>query len=228
MTDTTFHTSPDRQRSHLSGYNLVVIVLMAALLGLALAYLIEAIAQRPQVEPASIFQPPFIEKNIAGSPLRLPADWFSDQNQTTQGFADRVELDLAVNFGRAAPDHVTLLLTPNSAAQPSAYLLDKVYLHQFLANQLSGAPGLVGKPLRAIDGFQNETVWYDPLSPQPFVAKCQASPVAGTPAHCMRTVRLTDGLSATYNFPETLLADWPRFDEIMRPYLEQIGAIEAF
>lgn len=212
----------------MSGYNLAVIVLMAALAGLALAYLIEAVAKRPVAEPVSVFQAPFVDKNIAGTALTLPSDWFSDQNQTTQGFADRVELDLALDFGGTAPRHVTLLLTPHSAAQSSAYLLDKVYLHQFLPNQLSGTPGLIGKPLRAIDGFQNETVWYDPLSPQPFVAKCQAAPVTGGPARCMRTVRLTQGLSVTYNFPDVLLADWPRFDEVMRPYLEQMGAIEPF
>lgn len=225
MVNTAFHTAPYSPSNTLSVYNLGVIALLAALAGLALAYGIEAISKQPRIAPASQFEAPFIHKNIAGKSLTIPEDWFSNPDQVTAGFADQVELALAVDFGGASPRHISLLMTPHSRAQSSAYLLDKVYLHQFLANQLSGPPGLIGKPLRALDGFQNETVWYDPLSPQPFVAKCQVAPVNGSPAMCMRTVRITDGLSVTYSFADVLLNAWPRFDESLRHYLEQIGAL---
>ena len=68
-------------------------------------------------------------------------------------------------------------------------LLDGVYLHQFEDKQLTGPPGLVGKPLTASEGFAGETVWYDALSADPFVAKCLAPVAPGEPTQCLRTVR---------------------------------------
>lgn len=225
MTDLTSPYIPERGTAPLSAYNLAVIVLLSALAGLALAYVIDALTASPKTVPVSTFSAPFVEKNIACAALHVPQDWLRDPQTATTGFADQVDLLLNVDFRTAIPATVGLLLTPHSRAQSSAYLLDKVYLHQFLAEQLSGPPGLIGKPLREEDGFAAESVWYDPLSPMPFVAKCQQAPVETVPAQCIRTVRLTDGLSVTYSFAENLLSDWPRFDEIMRPVLEQMGAV---
>ncbi len=214
-----------REHASLSAYNLAVIVLLSVLAGLALAYLIDAVSVSRQAVPVSAYAPPFVDKNIAGAQLRVPQDWLRNQQTTSGGFADQVDLIVDLEFGGEQPSTVGMLFTPHSRAQSSAYLLDKVYLHQFLPEQLSGPPGLIGKPLRQENGFAAETVWYDPLSPMPFVAKCQVAPIEGGAAQCMRTVRLTDGLSVTYTFAETLLVDWPRFDEMLRPVLEQTGAI---
>lgn len=226
MTDLTTPSPRAREPELPSAYNLALIALLAVSAGLALAYLLEALSQTPRSAPVSEFAPPLIEKNIAGTQLSVPQEWLRNQQAATGGFADQVDLLLTVELSAGKPETLGLLLTPHSRAQSSAYLLDKVYLHQFTSEQMSGYPGLIGKPLRLEEGFEGETIWYDPLSPMPFVAKCQAAPVPEQPATCMRTVRLTAGLSATYSFSENLLSQWPAFDEQMRPILEQIGAVE--
>lgn len=225
MTDLTSSSTYGRAPASLSAYNLAVIVLLSVLAGLALAYVIDAVSVSRQTLPVSTYAAPLVEKNIAGAQLRVPQDWLRNQQAATGGFADKVDLIVSLDFGQEHPASIGLLFTPHSQAQSSAYLLDKVYLHQFMPEQRSGPPGLIGKPLRQVNGFAAETVWYDPLSPMPFVAKCQAAPVPGESAQCMRTVRLTDGLSVTYTFADSLLADWPRFDEVLRPVLEQTGAV---
>ena len=83
--------------------------------------------------------------------------------------------------------------------------------------------GLIGKPLKSAEGFEGETVWYDPLSVDPFVAKC-APPVAeGTQARCLRSVYLGPGLAAVYAFGADVLENWKRFDPELHQQLAKIG-----
>ncbi len=84
--------------------------------------------------------------------------------------------------------------------------------------------GLVGKPLSGAEGFEGETVWYDPLSARPFVAKCIEPVEAGQPAACLRTVHLPGQIALTYRFDASLLPYWKTFDETLKPWLVQIGA----
>jgi len=207
----------------ISVYNLAAITLLAVFAGLGLAYLIEALVPAPQPPVQSDYAAPFVTQNIAGHELTIPQDWYAEPGTASGGFADHVDLALSVRIGQSI-EPVGVRLTPHSAAQSSAYLLDQVYLHRFAADEVPGPPGLIGKPLRAEEGFQGETVWYDPLSPRPFVAKC-ADAAATMPRGCLRTVRVPGGLAITYAFSERLLGDWMRFDEAMNPFLERIGAL---
>jgi hypothetical protein len=117
---------------------------------------------------------------------------------------------------------IDVQLIPRSRARPSASLLDGVYLHQFLPRQLQGPPGLVGKPLVPKEGFEDETVWYDALSANPFVAKCMA-PISGEgPARCLRTVLFSD-IAAVYSFDADVLDNWRQFDPYMHELLARIG-----
>ena len=122
-----------------------------------------------------------------------------------------------------APRTIELTLLPRSSARPSASLLDGVYLHMFQTKELSGPHGLVGKPLRAGDGYDGETVWYDPLSADPFVAKCSAPVAPGAEARCLRAVYLAPGIASVYAFGSDVLTNWRSFDSAMRGRLEQIG-----
>ena len=105
----------------------------------------------------------------------------------------------------------------------SAKLLDNVYLHRFDDAQISGVPGLVGKPLKDGDGYQNETVWYDPLSPNPFVAKCMAPVTEDTPALCTRALALNDSVGLVVSFDRSLLSQWRDLDAALDAPLSQIG-----
>jgi hypothetical protein len=208
---------------HSLGFNLAVIAIVVAALGLGLAYGIDALSRQ---QSAKRPEGPDLVRNMGGLELRIPTGWFRYQEAQVSGFVSKIELTLPVALGESGasvPIDVTLM--PPSKVRPSARLLDGVYLHQFLPAELSGPPGLIGKPLRGTDGFEGETVWYDALSPDPFVAKCN-EPVGGaTVSRCLRTVNLAPGLAAIYTFDSGLLMHWQDFDAAVKPGLVRIGAI---
>jgi hypothetical protein len=214
------------QRSDASpvGFNVAGIMLILALCGVALAYAIDAASRQGREAPHRLDQESTLGRSIGGRDLHIPLSWFRYDEQRVEGFAKQIDLQLTVPLGpngEARGIEVTLL--PKSRARPSSRLLDGVYLHKFLPDQLSGPPGLVGKPLSGNDGFENETVWYDPLSADPFVAKCSAPVTPGAAERCLRTVYLGPGIAAVYTFDADMLANWRRFDAELRPLLQSIG-----
>jgi hypothetical protein len=209
---------------HSVTYTLGAIMLVVVMLGLALAYGLSALAPRPQLEATADSND--VTVSLVGKRLSIPAAWLRSRDHKADGFASQIELELRLPLGRSGtivPVEVTLL--PLSQVRPSASLLDGVYLHQFMPNELAGASGLVGKPLYATDGYQNETVWYDALSQNPFVAKCMAPPEPRGVARCLRTVALPDGIAAVYGFDADVLDSWRQFDPEVRSRLSRIGAI---
>jgi hypothetical protein len=202
------------------GFNLVAILIVTALFGLGLAYAIDIVgrgeATAHQVEGT-------IARGIGGIELKIPTAFFRNDEDRKEGFADEIELVANLPLGASnheVPIEVTLL--PRSRARPSAILLDGVYLHQFENQQLSGPPGLVGKPLTAADGFEGETVWYDALSADPFVAKCLAPIIADEPTQCLRTV-VYGNVAVVYRFREDVLVNWRQFDRAAEAWLAQMG-----
>ena len=95
----------------------------------------------------------------------------SPNDQSGGGFAKEIDLRVTLPLGAKGADAaIDISLMPRSRVRPSASLLDGVYLHQFMPEQLSGPPGLVGKPMMATEGYEGETVWYDPIGQSPFAA----------------------------------------------------------
>jgi hypothetical protein len=213
-----------QQQPHSLLYNLGVLALAAALFGLALAYGIDALGKAAKGGGAGHDQN--VTRAIGGRQLSIPATWLRGGEDSGAGFSKQVELSLTLPLGAdAAPVAVGVMLVPRSQVRPSSSLLDGVYLHQFQAAQLSGPPGLIGKPLVAADGYAGETVWYDPISVSPFVAKCLAPDAGQTEGRCLRSVYLGPGIAAIYDFGTDVLAAWRQFDHDVLPRLEQIGAL---
>jgi len=214
-------TAAAHHEPHSVGFNLAVIAVAVALLGLGVAYGIDAAGRSDREAAAGA-----VTRTLGGRELAVPLVWLREDAQRAEGFAKQVELALPVPLG---PDRtvreIDITLLPRSRVRPSASLLDGVYLHQFMPEQLSGPLGLIGKPLIARDGFEGETVWYDALSAAPFVAKCLAPVIEGGPGRCMRTVYLGPGIAAVYNFDEDVLVNWRRFDADLHPLLKKIGAL---
>jgi len=207
-----------------SAFNLAAIALLLALIGLGFAYLLAAAARRDQTIIASTWSKPVVHKNLAGAQLTIPASWMRRPLGRDGDIVEQVDLKVNLRFAPGAqPFPVKLRLVALAKGQPSSYLLDAVYVRQFSSLQEQGAPGLVGKPLKPVEGFQNETVWYDPLSPNPFVAKCLSENANGSKASCLRTVQLTSKLALVYRFDADLLIYWKNFDATVRPILLQIG-----
>lgn len=215
-------TTPARESGSV-GFNLGAIFLTVVLGGIALAYAIDAAGRANTI--ARHGDPEVtLSRTIGDKNLEIPASWFRYAEQRVEGFAKQIDLQLLLPLGaNGEPAIIEVTLLPRSRVRPSASLLDGVYLHQFEAAQVDGPPGLVGKPLKAESGLDTETVWYDALSSEPFVAKCAAPVAEGTEARCLRTVHLGPGIAAIYAFGANVLENWRAFDPQMLAALKQIG-----
>jgi len=202
------------------GFNLLAILIATALSGLGIAYLIDRAVRAANEVPLAEGT---ITRGIGGVELKIPAAFFRNDEERSEGFADEIELVARLPLGIDGRDiEIEVTLLPRSRARPSAILLDGVYLHQFEDMQLSGPPGLVGKPLTANGGFAGETVWYDALSIDPFVAKCLAPIAPEEPTRCLRTV-VRGNVAVVYAFGEDVLMNWRKFDEAAEPWLAEMG-----
>jgi hypothetical protein len=212
-----------KAHGHSVGFNLAVIAIVVAIGGLGLAYLIDA-AGRAAKGPAPVG---VVTRTLGSVTLNIPAIWLAPgEEQQSAGFVKQVDLVVTLPLGpKGAMRKVDVTLTQRSRVRPSASLLDGVYLHEFQTEQLSGPPGLVGKPMSAADGYANETVWYDPINSSPFVAKCDAPIVEDKPGRCLRAVYLGPGMAAVYGFDEDVLDNWRKFDASLHPMLTEIGAL---
>jgi hypothetical protein len=218
---------PHKPEPHSLAFNLGAIMLMVAMLVLALAWGLDALMRHQQhVAVSSVGSEAMIKRTLVGRDLNIPASWLRGADGASGGFATEIDLELNLPLGKdesLKPVDVTLL--PQSQARSSASLLDGVYLHQFMPNELSGPPGLVGKPLYGTEGYEGETVWYDALSSNPFVAKCVAPADGHGPSRCLRTVALSTGIAAVYAFDSDVLPQWRNFDPELQKWLGKIGAL---
>lgn len=206
-------------------YNLAGIAVLVLLLAVGMAYLIDSLGRTSRLPPPDLDDADPVSQTISGRELSIPATWFRYGEQVRDGFTSQIDLRILYAPGGAAPAQpVDVTLLPRSRVRASSSLLDRVYLHQFADDTLSGVPGLVGKPMLASNGYEGESVWYDALSPDPFVAKCVQPLEPGGPAQCVRTVYLPSGIGAVYTFDATLLPTWRQFDTEMQRWLEPIGA----
>lgn len=205
-------------------YNLAGIAVLVLLLAVGMAYLIDSLGRTSRVPAPALDDAEPVSQTISGRELSIPASWFRYGEQVRDGFTSQIDLRIlyAPEGATARPVDITLL--PRSRVRAGASLLDRVYLHQFADDTLSGVPGLVGKPMLATNGYAGESVWYDALSPDPFVAKCVDPLEPGGPAQCVRTVYLPSGIGAVYTFDATVLPTWRQFDKEMQRWLEPIGA----
>lgn len=205
-------------------YNLAIILLILLFAGLGAAYLIDALGRgtrHPGEASAGT-----LSRAFGGRTLAIPSGWFRYEEQEAEGFAKQIDLRLQLPLGKMGEaTTVDVTLVPRSRVRPSASLLDGVYLHRFASQQLTSVPGLVGKPLRPDDGYTGEIVWYDPVSPDPFVAKCSAPVDDGAPQSCLRMVYLGPGMAAIFDFDADVLPQWRQFDPIIGERLRQIGAL---
>ena len=206
-------------------FHMAMITLAAGFAAVLAAYGVETWSHDDKAPLALTDAGPTVELSIAGHPVTVPAAWLASGDLGEAGFVSEIKLRVALPLGpEASPVAVEVTLLPRSRVRPSAALLDGVYLHQFASEQEQGPVGLVGKPLAGGGGFGGETVWYDPLSPNPFVAKCLEPATPAAPSNCVRFVYLNSGIAAVYAFDAGLLTQWQRFDGEMGKWLERMGA----
>lgn len=206
------------------GFNLAGIAMLALLLAVGAAYLLDEMGRTSRTPTPALEDGNPIVQTISGRELTIPTAWFRYGEQIRDGFTNQIDLTLMFAPEGATPLPVQVMLLPRSRARTSSALLDAVYLHQFGDETLAGIPGLVGKPLGAAAGYEGERIWYDPLSANAFVAKCMAPIEPGAPEQCVRTVYLPSGIAVVYVFDAKALQSWRQFDTQMKLWLEKIGA----
>jgi len=222
MADAEVHGVPPH---HPVGFNLAAIAVVLALAGVGAAYLLDDAVRDSRTQAHRLDSETTLTRSLGGVDLHIPMSWFRYDEQRIEGLAKQIDLRLDLPLGaNGSRQSIDVTLLPRSRVRPSAMLLDGVYLHQFLDDQLSGPPGLVGKPLRPTSGYAGEAVWFDPLSADPFVAKC-APLVPEGPSQCLRTVYLGPGIAAVYTFADSALPHWRDFDPAVEARLRQIGAL---
>lgn len=214
-----------RNAPHSLAYNLAGITVLVLLLAVGAAYLIDEMGRAARTPAPALTDRNPISQTISGRELSIPTAWFRYGEQIRDGFTNQI--DLRVMFAPAGSDiamPVDVTLLPRSRARTSSSLLDGVYLHQFTDETLGGVAGLVGKPMRESNGYSGESVWYDAISPNPFVAKCLEAASTDGVSQCVRTVHLPSGIAAIYAFDATVLQSWRQFDAEMERWLTSIGA----
>ena len=218
-------TAPAHEARSAIGFNLLAIASLVMLLAVAVGYGVDALSRQSRTAPPLLTDGNPITQTLSGKPLDIPNNWFRYGEQLKAGFTNQIDLRLTfAPMPGVAPIPVNVTLLPRSRARTSASLLDNVYLHQFSDDTAQGVPGLIGKPMQADDDMAGETVWYDALSPNPFVAKCVEAVSPNAPAQCVRTVYLASGIAAIYTFDATALQSWRVFDAQMERWLRPIGA----
>jgi len=207
------------------GFNLISLVLMVTLVTIGVAYTIDALVRHTETDKYLADDGYRLEKIIAGVTLKVPPAWLIDPAQIPEKFADRLDLLLPVKFGPDLPTQtIRATLKPRAGIYASAQLLDTVYLHRDNTPHLTADTGLVGKNLLAKDGYQTETVWYDPISPNPFVAKCAQQITLTDHPICLRTLILPSGIAVTLVFEERALRHWRIMDQALAHPFDAIGA----
>jgi len=221
-------SSPSSDSLHALFYNLGALTLIAAFAALGFAYAIDGLGRRIDASPVLASDAEVAEITVSGQNFHVPLAWIRFASQRQDGFAERVDMELPV---AASPDgtvtQMTATLLPLSKARLSARMLDAVYLHQFEPDQLNGPTGLVGKPLKAAEGFADEVVWYDALSVEPFVAKCLRPIGPGARGSCQRVIPLGPSTALVLNFEPTLLEHWRWLDAALAVPLARIGGETA-
>lgn len=205
-------------------YNLAGIGVLVLLLAVGAAYVVDELSASATTPPPTLTDGNPIRQTISGKELSIPSAWFRYGEQMRDGFTNQIDLRVVYAPDGAMVSPVEITLLPRSRARTSASLLDGVYLHQFADETLDGVPGLVGKPMQSSNGYSGESVWYDAISPNPFVAKCLEPVAADGAAQCVRTVHLPSGIAAVYTFDATILKSWRLFDAEMERWLGPIGA----
>lgn len=203
--------------------NVLGLIVITAFVAIGLAYAIDALNRRAGTDRGTDVPVAMVPVNVSGVALSVPAPWLKYPEQLESAFADRLDLSVTLELG-SEPVSVTLTLLPKTRVRSSAALIDSVYLQHFTGDERRGAPGLIGKPLTGGEGYDGETVWYDPIRFNPFVAKCAPPLDAEKSGSCLRTLILDSGLAVIVDFPDTALKDWREFNAPLASTLTSVGA----
>jgi len=202
--------------------NVLILCIILSLLGLSVVYTLDFLEKNSPQQANSSQET--IEFTIAASKLRAPKSWIESNFDEEQNILNLLQLRLELQIdGKLVAVNATLL--PAARAAPSAYLLDSLYIHNFAPGRSEQMYGLVAKKLRNEAGFEDETIWYDALSANPFVAKCLDEKVEVRNAKpCITTILVNKRVSALIQFEKSVLPHWRQFSVALAQQLASFKA----
>jgi len=204
------------------GTNLFAMMVILALAGLAAVYLMDFLELNRNKQTMS--QETTIEFTIAATNLAAPQSWLNSEVDGDSKAYSVVDILLPVEVDSTIIS-VSATLLASSKAAPSSFLLDTLYIHKFKDVPSQQAFGLVAKQMVDEAGYSGETVWYDAVSANPFVAKCLKEKLPkNTAKNCVTTVLVNKRVSALVRFEETLLPHWRAFQLSLRAKLATLNA----
>ena len=128
------------------GYTLGVIMLAVTMVVLSGGYGVVTWMRNTAASSGQGSDGASVTRTLVGQQLTIPGNWLKGDASRDKGFASQVALRLSLPLGAAKSQKtIDVTLLPLSQVRTSASLLDGVYLHQFLPNELSGPAGLVGE-----------------------------------------------------------------------------------
>lgn len=198
--------------------NTLFLMALLSIVGLGIIYGIDALKpEKERVDPNFIAEKRQVA--LGFGEIFVPQNWLASSIGEGQRAIERLELLIPVQLENEVAQ-INVDLVPASRTTPSAFLLDALYIHRFSSDPAIYRHGLVGRRLKDGDGYKNESVWYDPLRPQPFVAKCVDTLAEEFKApNCLETKLVDKRVAAIIKFPEQYLPQWKEFDAQMRAKL---------
>ncbi|MCF4098732.1 hypothetical protein [Maritalea mediterranea] len=198
--------------------NSLFLMALLSIVGLGIIYGLEALEpEKTEIDPDFVGEKQQVA--LGFGEVFVPNNWLVAPMGEGQHAVETLQLLIPIQLETKVVE-VPVDLVPASRTTPSAYLLDALYIHRFASEPARYENGLVGRKLKDGEGYQNESVWYDPLRPQPFVAKC-VEPVDESVEvpNCLETKLVTRRVAAMIKFPAQYLPQWKMFDAQMRAKL---------
>lgn len=167
--------------------------------------------------------------DMDGAVLSIPRALFRFEDQHLNRPVDQI--DLAVHWpsldgfspARAAAFNdvsdtspiVLMAISQTENELDSTARLAMIYVAAFLQDPLAAPPGLIARRLDPKAGYQNEVVFFEAGSTEPFTALCSFSDDPKMPSDCLRDINMPGGLTLSYRFRASLIGSWRALDAAM-------------
>lgn len=196
------------QRAGIAVQFALVIAVMVAIAGTAVAYLTRSQWSRP---PEAIDMPP-LPIVIAGEVFNLPPAAIRVPMQRHSGPQDRIDIayrwpQLTPPDGRHSGARLFATIEPTQTKLSPAERLKTIYPRYIDAKPEADPGGLVMAPFADGTPYQGEDVLYDPAAPDRFLVRCTRGTDGLTAATCLYE-RAVGGATLIFQFPRDWLADW--------------------
>jgi hypothetical protein len=230
------HVAAIRLRRRGAGVGALLLpLLLVALALVALGYVAYVLWPRwPEVAAAP--DAPALPIVVGGVTFNVPPKAVRIKVQHHPGPHERV--DLAFLWPSLAPpertgtreasaavtaDRIFVTIAETAGALPPTERLTVIYPRYAIGKPSTTTEGLAELNFRDGSPYQGEDLFYDPIGPDRFLARCNRSRNPLTPASCLLE-KFVGGASVTVRFPRDWLTDWRLVASGIERLIDQLRA----